>query len=101
MCSGGRRMWRQWWRARFESGRKWFGCSRELRTKREQRRGRRGTGESARGEGEDEEIAFAGDDDGQGAAVGRDGEIAEAETVKDGNWRGLGDGDFVIRGDRR
>jgi hypothetical protein len=52
-------------------------------------------------EREDEEITLAGEDDGEGAAIGGDGEIAEGEVVKNGDWRGLRDGNFVIRGDRR
>src|ERR1700687_2580663 len=56
---------------------------------------------STQGQREDEEIAFAGNDDGEGAAVGRDGEIAEAEAVKDGDGRGLRDRNFMVRGDRR
>ncbi len=42
-----------------------------------------------------EETALAGDDDGEEAAVGRDGELAEADTVKDRNGQRLGDGDFL------
>jgi hypothetical protein len=53
--------------------------------------------DSARGEREDEEIAFAGDDDGEGAAVWSDGEIAEAEAVKDGNGLGLRHGNVMPR----
>jgi hypothetical protein len=75
-----------------------FSAEEENRRRRARREERE---EESTGKGEDEEIAFAGNDDGEGAAVGRDGEIAEAEAVKDGDWRGLGDGDFVIRGDRR
>src|SRR6266850_1942246 len=41
---------------------------------------------------EDKEAALAGNDDGQEAAVGRNGEIAEGEAVKDGGGDGLGDG---------
>src|SRR5713226_2355653 len=48
-----------------------------------------------------EEAAFAGDDYGNGAAVGGDGEVAEAEAVQDGDGCGLGDGNFMIGGDRR
>ena len=40
-------------------------------------------------EGEDEEVALAGDDDGQEVAVGRNGEFAEGQAVKNGNWCGL------------
>ncbi len=64
--------------------------------KRGQRRAK-GNEDSARGEREDEEIAFAGYDDGEGAAVGRDGEIAEAEAVKDGNGLRLRDGNVMPR----
>src|SRR5258708_31490645 len=68
--------------------------------KRGQRRAK-GNEDSARGEREDEEIAFAGYGDGEGAAVGGDGEIAEAEAVEDGDGHGLRDGNFMVRGDRR
>ena len=44
---------------------------------------------------EDEEAALAGDDDGEEAAVGRNGEIAEREAVKDGGGDGLRDGDVL------
>ena len=54
-------------------------------------------GDSASGKSEDEEIAFAGNDDGEGAAVGRDGEIAEAEAVQDGNGLRLRDGNVMRR----
>jgi hypothetical protein len=50
------------------------------------------------GEGEDEEIALAGGDDGEEAAVGRDGKVAEGETVKDGYGKGLADGDALVCG---
>ncbi len=50
---------------------------------------------SARGKREDEETALAGDDDGEEAAVGRDGELAESETVKHGDGQRLRDGDFL------
>ena len=53
--------------------------------------------EESAGEREDEEVAFAGDDDGEGAAVGGDGEIAEGETVKDGNGLRLRDGNVMSR----
>ena len=65
----------------------------------ERREEGKGNRESA-GKREDEEVAFAGDDDGDGAAVGGDGEIAEAEAVKDGDRRRLRDGNFVICGNR-
>ena len=68
------------------------------RARRTQRR--RGNAESA-GKREDQEVAFAGDDDSDGAAVGRDGVIAEAEAVKDGDGSGLRDRNFMIRGNRR
>jgi hypothetical protein len=51
----------------------------EFSAEEETRRAQRGK-ESA-GEREDEQIALAGDDDGERAAVGRDGEVAEAEAV--------------------
>jgi len=38
----------------------------------------------ALGEGEDEEIALAGGDDGEEAAVWGDGKVAEGEAVEDG-----------------
>lgn len=38
---------------------------------------------------EDEEIVFSRSDYGEEAAVGRDGKIAEAETMQDGNGRRL------------
>jgi len=41
------------------------------------------------GEGEDEEVAFARDDDGEGAAVVGDRKFAESEAVQNGNGRGL------------
>ena len=44
------------------------------------------------GEGEDEEVAFAGSDDAEKAAVRRDGEIAEGDVVEDGLGRGLENG---------
>jgi hypothetical protein len=50
------------------------------------------------GEREDEEIVLAGDDDGEKAAVGRDGEFTEGEPVKGGCGWGLSDGDFISRG---
>ena len=46
-------------------------------------------GKTSSGEGEDQEVAFAGDDDGDGVAVGGDGKLAEGEAVKYGNRRGL------------
>ena len=70
-------------------------------TQRKRRGDAEGTEKSGReestGEREDEEIAFAGNDDGEGAAVGRDGEIAEAEAVKDGNGLRLRDGNVMRR----
>ena len=72
------------------------------RTQRAQRAQRRDERETRSAEErEDKEVAFAGDDYGDGAAVGGDGEIAEGEPVKDGDGRGLGDGNFIVRGDRR
>ena len=56
---------------------------------------------SMREEREDQEVAFARNDDGDGAAVRGDGEIAEAEAVKDGDGRRLRDGNFVICGNWR
>src|SRR6267142_1317635 len=44
---------------------------------------------------EDEEAALAGDDDGEEAAVGRNGEIAKREAVKDGDGDGLRNGDVL------
>ena len=44
---------------------------------------------------EDKETALAGDDDGEEAAVGRNGEVAEGEAVKDGGGDGLRDGDVL------
>ncbi len=44
---------------------------------------------------EDEEAALAGDDNGEEAAVRRDGEIAKGEAVKDGGGDGLRDGDVL------
>ncbi len=55
-------------------------------------------------EGEDEEVALTGGDHGEKAAVGRNGEIAEGEAVKDGTRKRLGDGDFfagLCNGERR
>src|SRR5258708_31049625 len=68
----------------------------EGKGKKGQRRGKR-NGDSARREGEDQEIALAGDDHGEGAAVGGDGEIAEGETVKDGSGLRLRDGNVMRR----
>src|SRR5690348_12873228 len=53
-------------------------------------------GETSSGEGEDEEVAFAGDDHGYGVAVGGDGKFAEREAVKNGYGRGLRNGDFFF-----
>lgn len=47
-------------------------------------------------EGKDEEVAFAGDDDGEGVAVSGDGEFAEGEAVKNWNRRGLRHWDFFV-----
>ncbi len=47
-------------------------------------------------EGEDEEVALAGDDDAEEAAVGRNGKFAEAKPVENGNGRGLRNGDFFV-----
>src|SRR6266481_237379 len=44
---------------------------------------------------EDKEAALTGDDDGEEAAVGGNGEIAEGEAVKDGGRDGLRDGDVL------
>ena len=44
---------------------------------------RAGSDISSLGEGKDEEAAFAGDDDGESAAIGRNGKIAEANAVKE------------------
>src|SRR5712664_3329300 len=52
---------------------------------------------STRRQREDEEIALAGDDDGEGAAVGSDGEIAEGEAVKDGSGLRMRDGNVMRR----
>ena len=55
-------------------------------------------------EGEDEEVALAGGDDSEKAAVGRNGEIAEGEAVKDGTRKRLGDRNFftgLCNGERR
>ncbi len=52
--------------------------------------------ESAR-KRKNEEVALAGDDDGEGAAVGRDGKIAETEAVEDGDGLRLRDGNVVPR----
>src|SRR6266481_1450306 len=60
----------------------------------------KGNRESAR-KREDEEVAFAGDDDGDGAAIGGDGKIAEAEAVKDGDGSRLRNGNFMICGNWR
>ncbi len=51
-------------------------------------------GESA-GQGEDQEIALAGNYDGKEAAVGGDGEIAETEAVKNENGLRLRDGSVM------
>ena len=44
---------------------------------------------------EDQEAALARDDDGEEAAVGRNGKIAEGKTVKDRGGDGLSDRNFV------
>ena len=46
-------------------------------------------------EGKDEEAALAGDNNGEEAAVGRNGEVAKGESVKDGGGDGLRDGDVL------
>lgn len=51
-------------------------------------------------ERENQEVAFAGDDDGEGVAVGGEGIFAEGEAVKNGDWCGLGYGDFFFSVDR-
>ena len=68
-----------------------------MRAQRSQRKCERQE-ELALGEGENEEIAPAGDDYGEETAVGGDGEIADGEAVKDhvGLW--LRNGDVVILG---
>lgn len=55
-------------------------------------------------EGEDEQVAFAGDDDGEEAAVRGNGKFAESKAVKNGHRSGLSDRDFLVgrnRGERR
>lgn len=47
------------------------------------------------GKGEDCEIAFAGEDDGEEAAVGRDVEFANGETVEERLRSGLHYGDGI------
>jgi len=59
-----------------------------------QRTQRRTDGESA-GKREDEEAAFAGNDHGEGVAVGRDGEIAKANAVKKRDGLRLRDGNVM------
>ena len=49
-------------------------------------------------EGEEVEVAFAGEDDGEIFAVGGDGEVAGDDAVKDGTEVGLSDGNFVACG---
>ena len=44
----------------------------------EEKRRHRGRREESAGKWEDEQVAFSGDDDGEGAAVGRNGEVSEA-----------------------
>ncbi len=61
-----------------------------------QRTQRRTDGESA-GKREDEEAAFAGNDHGEGVAVGRDGEIAKANAVKKRDGLRLRDGNVMSR----
>ncbi|SRR5229473_4422222 len=70
---------------------------REERTEKKGQRRAKRNGDSARREGEDQEIALAGDDHGEGAAVGSDGEIAEGEAVKDGSGLRLRDGNVMRR----
>src|SRR6202521_597656 len=53
---------------------------------------------STLGEGEDEEVALAGGDNGEEAAVGGDGEVAEGEAVEDGCGNGLAHGDVLVWG---
>ena len=70
-------------------------------TQRSQRWEHRGHGETewhgrlALRKGEDEEATLAGDDDGEEAAVGRNGEIAEGKAVKDRRRDGLRDRDVL------
>src|ERR1700694_3221832 len=64
-----------------------------------QRRNRRERGLALR-QGEDEEIALAGDDDGEGGAIGRNGEIAEAKAVKNGAGLRLRNWNFLAGGRR-
>jgi hypothetical protein len=55
------------------------------------------------GEGEDEEVAFAGGDDAEETAAGGDSEIAEGDAVEDGQWRWLKDGNIcagLLSGER-
>ncbi len=48
------------------------------------------------GKRKNQEVAFAGDDDAEEAAVGRKGKFAETEPVKNGNGRGLRDGNVFV-----
>ena len=57
--------------------------------------------EESAGEREDEQVAFSGNDDGEGAAVARNGEITEAQAVKHRNVSRLRYGNFVICRNRR
>ena len=70
-------------------------------TQRKRRGDAEGTEKSGReestGEREDEEIAFAGNDHGEGAAVGRDREIAKANAVKERDGLRLRDGNVTSR----
>ena len=49
-------------------------------------------------EREDLQVALAGEDDGQGTAVGRERIFADGETVEEDSGVGLGDGNFGVRG---
>src|SRR6266850_4097493 len=51
--------------------------------------------ESSARKWEDKEATLAGDDDGEEAAVGRNGEVAKREAVQDGGGDGLSDGDVL------
>ena len=53
-------------------------------------------GTLTRGEGEDEEVALAGGNEGEEAAIGRDGEVTEGEAMKDGRGNRLADGDVLV-----
>ena len=55
-----------------------------------------GVSKFSAGEGENEEIAFAGRTDGEEAAIGGDGEVAKGKPVENGNGSGLADGNVRI-----